>query len=296
MELKPPLTIDMQIKKFVDEHNLIIDNYLEAKDILSRVNYYKLIGYGIGLKDPSNKELFVNTSLKKLYDLYVFDSKLRNIFSNILEYIEVEFKTIVSLLLSNKYGSECYMDVSNFNDFCKSDGTSIHESIVDDFNKEVQRHSNYSFVRHHNRNYDGHFPFWVAIELFTFGNIISIFNIMKDDDKIEICKWYGIELEHFKGWLLNFLEIRNICAHNNRLYNVKLKQVPYVFGNRHNRLGIDMQKIFPTIINIKRLFNSNHVWEVFYSKMIELVDEYKDIISYDHLGITENWTEILNRS
>ena len=161
--LKLPLSFKAQVKRMKEFHKIIIEDDEYAENILSRVNYYKLLGYGIGLNNPNNKDEYINCSIEKLFNLYNFDSKIRNLFQLYLEYIEIEFKTKLANYYSLKYGSECYKNPSFFETVIKSDGTNVHTNIISDFDKEVDRHSNLPFVKHHIETYDGHFPFWVAV-------------------------------------------------------------------------------------------------------------------------------------
>ncbi|EFL43785.1 hypothetical protein HMPREF9248_0501 [Fannyhessea vaginae PB189-T1-4] len=55
MKLKPALTYDQQIAKLVNDHHLKISNIEFAKEILKKVNYYRLSGYGVGLKNAKSK-------------------------------------------------------------------------------------------------------------------------------------------------------------------------------------------------------------------------------------------------
>ena len=50
MELKPALTYEQQLQKLIVDHHLTVLNEAEALQILKTVNYYRLSGYGIGLK------------------------------------------------------------------------------------------------------------------------------------------------------------------------------------------------------------------------------------------------------
>lgn len=56
--LKPALTLDAQVERLENAHSLAIDNREEAREILSRVNYYRLSAYGIGLKRPDDPEKY----------------------------------------------------------------------------------------------------------------------------------------------------------------------------------------------------------------------------------------------
>ena len=61
MILKPALTYDQQIARLVNDHHLKISNVEFAKEILQKVNYYRLSGYGVGLKNANNKEYYQDT-------------------------------------------------------------------------------------------------------------------------------------------------------------------------------------------------------------------------------------------
>ena len=46
------------------------------------------------------------------------------------------------------------------------------------------------FVKHHIEKYDGKFPIWVAVELFSFGQLSYLYSIMKSKDKKSVAKQY----------------------------------------------------------------------------------------------------------
>ena len=149
--------------------------------------------------------------------------------NHVVEQLEVQLRTQITYCLSIKYGPEGYSDVRNFNDKKNYDGRSIHGTIMDSFKNEVKHCKNLPFVKHHQDVYGGHFPIWAAVELMTFGNITSIFDIMKPEDQKSISSFYGTSPNHLKSWMLALVEIRNICAHYNRLYNMPLKQTPFLY-------------------------------------------------------------------
>lgn len=111
MELKKALTYEEQVDRLEKVHNLTIDSKEDAISILSRINYYRLSAYGIGLKKNDDPEKYADgISLKTLYRLYVFDSRFRNILFHTVEHIEIQFRTQMANYLALKYGPECYTD------------------------------------------------------------------------------------------------------------------------------------------------------------------------------------------
>ena len=246
MELKPALTYEGQIEHLKNYHNLLVEDYDEAIRILKRVNYYRLSGYGIGLKEKNNREKYIDgTSLETIYRLYLFDSKFKNLLIHTIEQIEIQLRAQLSSFLALKYGAECYRDAGNFTSKQTKDGEEIHSKILLSFDDECKRQKNVPFVKHHFQKYDGHFPIWVAIDLFTFGNLCSLYDIMQNDDKTEIAKLYSTKPNYLGGWILSLVEVRNICAHYGRLYNLPLKQSPYLYKEykRYRKCGINKTTI-----------------------------------------------------
>lgn len=115
MPLKSPKTYDEQIRNLQENHGLVINDPVKAKEILKTVNYYRLSAYGIDLLDKKTDKYRDGTSLEQIYSLYQFDSKLRNIISPVIEFVEVKLRSSIAYHLAIKYGAECYRDRTFFN-------------------------------------------------------------------------------------------------------------------------------------------------------------------------------------
>ena len=73
VELKEALTLDEQIERLITIHKLVITDKSSAKDILKKVNYYRLSAYGIGLKNKNNPEEYIDgITLEHIYRLYCY--------------------------------------------------------------------------------------------------------------------------------------------------------------------------------------------------------------------------------
>ncbi len=294
MELKPALTYDQQIDRLIHVHNLTISTPDAAISILKRVNYYRLSGYGIGLKKSDKPEEYLDgISLNHIYRLYLFDSSLRNALFHLIEQLEVQLRTQLSYCISLKYGPEGYMDASNFLNKKNKHEQSIHKIIIDNFEKERSRQKNVPFVKHHNLKYGGHFPIWVAIELFTFGNLSSLYSILNLEDKRQISSLYDTKPQYLSSWILSLVEIRNICAHYSRLYNMPLKQAPHLYSDLAKHIPQRSNKLFPVLIAVKRMLNSNYQWQDFEHKLEKLMDDYADVIRLSFIGFPKNWKSAL---
>ena len=292
-ELKSALTYDEQIDRLINNHNVIVKDRNIAEDILKRVGYYRLSGYGIGLKKEDNNEEYIDgISIESLYGIYAFDSKFKNLLIHIIEQIEIQLRAQISYHLGCKYGPECHKDKALFDDIVNKKGNSNYDSIISNFAYECKRQEKIPFVQHHNEKYGGHFPIWVAVELFSFGNLTSLYSIMKKEDQKAIAQIYSTSPKHLNSWILSLLEVRNICAHYTRLYNMPLKQAPYLFSEYKAFKGNN--KIFSVLIVLKRMLNNNKsAWDDFYSDMEKLIKDYSSVIKLSYMGFPKNWEEIL---
>lgn len=111
-------TTNSQLRK-LRSRGLIIPNGSRVKKILEMENYYNLInGY---------KDLFIdhtysgidekykdNTNFNELYELYIFDRELRNVFIRYILEIENNIKSVTAHIFSKEYGHDNYLKIVNF--------------------------------------------------------------------------------------------------------------------------------------------------------------------------------------
>ncbi|SKA69879.1 Abortive infection bacteriophage resistance protein [Succinivibrio dextrinosolvens DSM 3072] len=293
-QLKQPLDYEAQIERLKTFHKLEITDHQEALEILQSINYYRLSGYGIGLNDVNRDEYLPGVSLKDLYDLYQFDSILKNNLFHVIEQIEIGLRTKISYCLAIKYQADGYYNCKNFSQKLNKNGYLVHKQIMDSFKKEWKRNRNLPFVRHHLDKYNNKFPIWVAVELFTFGNLSSLYSIMLSKDKKEVAKQYHCSPNDLGVWIQSLVEVRNICAHYGRLYNLPLSvkpPLPKDLQKYYQRLT----KIFPVIIAIKLILQSNTQWDSFFNSLKELLKKYENVVRLSFIGFPTNWEDILSK-
>ena len=218
-----------------------------ALDILKKVNYYSLINaykevflnpnyIKTKIEDPDEmyKE---NTFFENLFWLYHFDSEMR---SNLLKYIfiaESNIKTKLSYYFCEKYKTDnnAYQNVNNFNYTFQLRETINY--LVQKLNKTISKQSriNGTRINHYITNYET-VPLWVLMPQLDFGTTAYFFKCCKKDIQSKIAK--NIKMEFIKFYsefdkdyifageaLSNIIffinSFRNICAHNERLYDYR---------------------------------------------------------------------------
>lgn len=289
--LKIPLSYEDQVKRLTDEHGLQIDNPQTAIDILGRVNYYRLSAYGIGLKRPDDKERYISgVTIQTLYDLYCFDSQLRSLLIPVIECIEIDLRTKIAYCLAMTYGADVFYHADNFQTKTDKRGNSIYAMTMDKFKREVEHQKSLPCVIHHQKVYGGRFPIWVAVELFTFGMLSSLYSIMQPADQKAVANQYGIDSHHLTSWLLSLVELRNICAHYGRIYNMPLKQTAKLYKEHQS---CQCNRLFPILLVIKRMTSKSEQWNVFLRRLITLVHEYP-AARLNFMGFPTDWEQLLS--
>lgn len=295
MELKNPLNYQEQIERLKTFHKLTINDEHEALTILQSINYYRLSGYGIGLTKFDNKDEYLeNVSLKDLYDLYLFDSMLKSSLFHIIEQIEIGLRSKIAYCLAIRYGADGFYNIDNFTFKQNKSGKYIHSNIISKFNDEVNMNKHLPFVKHHIEKYDGKFPIWVAVELFSFGQLSYLYSIMKSKDKKSVAKQYECSPIDLESWIQCLVEIRNICAHYGRLYNLPLRHKPPLPSEYAQYQQTKQNKLFPVIVVLKLLLKSNNQWNEFFCFIKYLINKFNHVVNLSYNDFPSDWESILS--
>ena len=212
-------TIDEQLD-ILKAKGLIIQDYDRAKDILLRENYFFLNGYRSPFLVTGSKRFIDGCTFEELYALFSFDRFFRNIiFKNVL-IVENNYKSIFSYVLSRKYGykEKDYLNVNNF-DKNKEKSRQIND-LIRKLKRQIRINGyQHSATSHYINNY-GYIPLWVGVKVLSFGLMGELFSILKEEDKDEIASYYkNINADDFGNYLSILSNYRNLCAHEDILYN-----------------------------------------------------------------------------
>lgn len=291
-------TYEEQLDSAQQHHGLVVEPRDEAISIITHVNYYRLRGYGIGLIQ-NNKLYPSGISIKVLYQLYSFDESLRSILFKIIEKVEVQLRSQLAYQLGGRYGPLGYLNPDWFQEIHRSSGIPIHEELIKKLMNEVMRQRNLPFVRHHFKKYDGFFPIWVAVEMLSFGNISSFYSVLSPSDRKDLADLYQTDPRKLSSWLLALLEIRNKCAHSNRIYNVPLKQSPALYKENKKYQTGSIHRLFPVVLVLCRMTKAHpflHLaWNNFFGELQQLMAAFSEVIDLNCMGFPEDWVTVLSK-
>lgn len=280
-EVKPHLSYGGQIEKLREKGCIISDDSF-CENILVNIGYYRLSAYFLPFKNEDGKYT-EDLVFEKVYHIYEFDRKLRNLLFSAIEVIEVSLRTRLAHFHSEKYGPLGYLDASTFSE--KHDAEKFKQNI----NREIENNKNVLYVKHHIDKYDKQFPLWVISELFTFGILSYFYNDLSTSDKKAFA---GAQYKNMVSWMRCCTDLRNICAHYGRLYYRVFTAMPS---------GFDIpvaakRRLWGAILSVKALYPSSEKWNnEFMPRIKALFEEYEEDIDLYHLAFPENWAEQLKK-
>ena len=284
MDVKDAKSFDYQIDKLIERGCIIVDRN-HALNFIKRVNYYRLTAYFLPFKkyDDTYKP---GTTFNNVCRIYEFDRKLRTLLFSVVEEIELMLRTQLAYHHAHNYGPLGYLDENNFNNRHK------RERFEEHISKAIENNKTQPFVKHHLDKYEGNFPLWVIIELFTMGELSLFYSDMLLSDQKYIAKTlFNATHKKVAVWLRCLTDLRNYCAHYSRLYYNLFPAIPPTPDGFSYTLG---KRIFDYIVVLKFLYNDPIKWSnVFMVQLESLIEEYSDCIKLEHIGFPEQWKAIL---
>jgi len=255
--------------------------------ILEKENYYNVInGYKDLFLDASathNAETYkTGTTFDEVYALYTFDREIRHIYLKYLLKVENSFKTVLAHEFSGLYGHDNYLKLENFHtgpsadkkvlkrialsnklnldtDLVKIQQLSAEENIesaiklMGDIQQEIARQmsKHHQVVTHYMSEY-GYIPFWVLVNVLTFGKITTFYKLMKPNDKKAVAEKFKIPSDELHKYMEICGLARNKCAHDERFFDIKFKRNLHTKNiAKFNMLGLtrDVSGSYPSGIN-----------------------------------------------
>ena len=222
--MKTAISVDEQIKK-LRTCGMIIDTEQEskAKEALLDISYYRLGCYWFPFENTPAKRKGQTHMFKKgtIFDyaikLYYFDFDLRNILLRYISRIEVNFRTTVIYLVSNKYKNiPCW-----YKDNSVVDSSLLKSRTYKGVLKNIRQEP---LINRHYTKYKTDAPAWKELEFMPFGTIISLYDNLKDQHlRCDIAKVYGISKPSiFSNYINTVRRLRNCCAHGKVLFDLSL--------------------------------------------------------------------------
>ncbi len=293
------LSIEEQVQSYIDA-GMQVPSRDEAVDALKSIGYYRLRGYCYHLYDNATKRYQVGTSFSDVMKLYQFDRGLSQLLFSLSAAIEVSLRAHLSDALLSVYQDPlvlydpvAFKDKSNF---WKNMST---------LSREIARASDV-FIQHNFDTYDGMIPIWAAVEIMSLGNLSMIVKNLKSGQGSaaqKLLSQYRFvskkgnhvtpSLPMFSSWTHTVTVLRNICAHNGRIYNRVIStkaQIPEIdAGSPVGRYN----GVYQIILAMKYLRPSDAIWKDFVTELTALLQKYNGVVELGRINFPPDWANHL---
>lgn len=300
--------LDEQIE-ILKSKGMIIHDEKYAKRVLLRENYFFLNGYRhLFVRSEEDRRFKEGVTFEEMYSLFLFDRSTRNVIFKYLLVIENNLKSIFSYQLSKKYGyrERDYLKEKNFTRAPEK------QAQLNDLLKKMKRQirvngSQHTATLHYVSNY-GYIPLWILVKVLSFGIVSEMYQILKPEDQKDIASIYEIEPDIFAVYLPLLANYRNLCAHEDILYENKTQKMidDTIY---HQLLKLPQEEgeykkgkndLFALIIIMKQMLQP----EEFKNMVLEL-ENIVSTLDYnlysikvskvlDRMGFPMNWADLAN--
>lgn len=305
---KPALTYKEQVE-LLKSRGLTIPDERRAERHLANISYYRFSAYMLPYREMNGNMILDSfrsgVTWDMVYNLYVFDRKLRLLVFDAIERLEVAIRTQIIYQLSHKYGSH-WQDNQNIFKSPRStisrDGTDVFLDIYSDLQKHLreQLHSKKAeaFIQHYCCKYDipQNPPCWMSVETMYFSHLSRICSALKSRADINgIASYFGLPPKTFCSWLHTINHVRNICAHHARLWNRDLNIVPekLSFSKRLNWISnadtVKRSRVYYFLCMLNYLLQTANPTSTFSRRLKDLLDDNKSVVSLPAMGFPQGW-------
>ena len=291
---KQILTIAQQVQSYIDA-GIVITSRADVEKALKSVGFYRLRGYSFHLYDNATKKYVPGIKFEDILKLYQFDQELSALIFSMISKIEVALRVrLVEALLI--HGEPLVLqDSSIFKE------KKLYWQNISTVASEIAR-SNDVFIKHNFDNHDGEVPVWAAVEVLSFGTLSKIIKNLKTGTGSS----YSILTTNYQykskkgnlvnpsqkmlaSWIQGVAVLRNMCAHNSRIYNRTIHTTPEI---------LDVDKVTPPpahnglyqiLLAMKYLRSSDEEWTTFVDAFDKLIQNNIGVVSLAAMNLPADW-------
>jgi abortive infection bacteriophage resistance protein len=291
---KQILTIAQQIQSYIDA-GMTISSYGDVEKTLKSVGFYRLRGYSFQLYDNYTKKYVQGTKFEDILKLYQFDQELSILLFSMISKIEVALRVrLVEALLV--YGDALILqDSSIFKE------KRIYWQNLSTIAAEIAR-SNDVFIKHNYDKHEGEIPLWAVVEVLSFGTLSKIiknlktgagsaYSILAANYQYSSKKGNLVtpSQKMFTSWVQGVSVLRNMCAHNSRIYNRTINTTPEILDRDKISPQPTHNGLYQILLAMKYLRSSDEEWTVFVDNLNTLFQNNSSVISLAAMNFPTDW-------
>lgn len=291
---KQILDIPQQIQSYIDAE-MEISSRSDVEKALRTIGYYRLRGYSFQRYNNATKKYIPGTKFDDIIKLYYFDQELSRMLFSMISQIEVALRVrLVDALLI--HGDALILqDSSIFKD------KKMYWQNMSTIASEIAR-SNDVFIKHNFDKHEGEVPVWAVVEVLSFGTLSKIIKNLKSGTGSA----YAVLMEHYKyvsqkgnevkpsqkmftSWVQAVAVLRNMCAHNSRVYNRTIHTAPEILDADKISPPPKNNGLYQILLAMKYLRASDDEWREFVGDLDNLFKEYNSVITLSAMNLPTDW-------
>lgn len=291
---KQIFTLRQQIQSYVDA-GMIVEPSDSAEDVLTRVGYYRLRGYCFHLYDNSTKQYVPGTKFSDIVSLYNFDMELSHLLFGMLTSIEIALRARLNEALLTYGDALILSDPTPFKD------KALYWKNMSVISSEIAR-SNDVFIKHNFDKHDGQIPLWAVVETLSFGTLSKLIKNIDTSSgtaysvlagcyqyKTVAGKTVAPSQKMLTSWIQSVSILRNICAHNGRIYNRTINTIPEILAVDRVTPQPKHNGLYQVMLAMKYLRPNDQVWTDFATQFKQLKTKYDAVVDLKRINFPTDW-------
>ena len=291
---KQILSIAHQVQSYIDA-GMEITSREDVEKALKSVGFYRLRGYSFHLYDNSTKKYIPGTKFEDVFQLYQFDQELSTLVFSMISKIEVALRVrLVEALLV--YGDALILqDSSIFKE------KKMYWQNMSTIASEIAR-SNDVFIKHNFDNHEGEVPVWAIVEVLSFGTLSktiknlktgtdSAYSILAANYRYTSKKGNLVKPSQkmFTSWVQGVSILRNMCAHNSRIYNRTIHTAPEILEDDKVTPSPAHNGLYQILLSMKYLRSSDVEWMLFVAELDKIIQKNISVVSLTAMNFPTDW-------
>ena len=289
-----PISVVDQIQ-YLSAQGMNFPDTERAKRTLNHIGFHRLRSYWKPFELPlgtGSGTLFKEgTSFSAVVTRYLFDQRLRSLLLEAFSFIEISVRTHWAYQLA--YGLQ-------HGEFAHQKETLFNQKYHKENLQELRR--TYQQADHPGSNNFQDLTIWDVLPSMSFGQLSKWYSNLSDSTiRQSISQIYGMDERILISALQHLTDIRNMCAHHERLWDRRISTglaIPNRLGasretaNAFNRLDQDRGKIYNALVMTVHLMEVVTPYGDWTERFLTLREEGAfNSIPYEDMGFPSEWRE-----
>ncbi|MDO5672949.1 MAG: Abi family protein [Actinomycetaceae bacterium] len=299
-ETKPFLSYAQQVDLLVSRGMCVTDRKLAERQ-LEILNYYRLSGYWHTMRqvDPSSKASLdtfrEGASFELVVALYHFDESLRKAIFAELAPIELAMRALIGHQLG-QVDPLVHLDPRLLGAIARQPGKrsadrTIHDEWLRKYDIAVGN-SKEDFVAHHQRQYGGKLPIWVAVDVLDWGMLSHLYRMSPFQTRDSVAQKCRLSAPQLESWLKSLNILRNYAAHHARVFNRGFDIKPKLSNDAcFDGVRMSMNRAFGQLSLVQYLHRQLGLSEAVELPRVLATYPRNDLVPFERLGASKGWQQ-----